>query len=79
MAAGKPIVSPFMNNAVDTLFEDGKEILYYKDIAGLISCLDRLQADPDLRFYLAEAARVKVLENHTTEVRVKEILDFVGG
>jgi len=78
MAAGKPVVSPLMNNAVDDLFIDGKEILYYSDIVGLVSCLDKLRSDPDLRFYLAEAAIVKVLENHTTEVRVKEILDFVG-
>ena len=79
MAAGKPIVSPLMNNTIDDLFVDGKEILYYSDIAGLVSCLDRLQSDSDLRFYLADAARVKVLEKHTTEVRVRQILDFVGG
>ena len=76
MAAGKPIVSPLMDN---TVFVDEKEILYYEDIDSLINCLDRLRSDPDLRFYLAEAARVKVLENHTTEVRVREIIEFVGG
>jgi len=79
MAAGKPVVSQLLNTEMDDLFEDGKEILYYKDMFGLLNCLDRLQSDSDLRFYLAEAARVKVLENHTTEVQVKKIIEFVGG
>ena len=78
MAAGKPVISPLMNNAIDDLFVDGEEILYYNDLAGLAKCVGRLQADPDLRFSLSEAARVNILENHTTEVRVKQILDFVG-
>jgi len=78
MAAGKPVISPLMNNSVDDLFVDSKEILYYSDISGLIECIDRLQADTDLRFSLSENARINILEKHTTEVRVRQILDFVG-
>ena len=75
MAAGKPVISPLMSG---DLFVDGKEILYYNDVDGLIGCINKLQSDSDLRFYLSEAARFNILENHTTETRVKQILDFVG-
>lgn len=76
MAAGKPIISPLMYNGVDTLFKE--EIMYYEDIDGLIQHIDRLRDDSDLRFYQADCARVNLLENHTTEKRVRQILDFVG-
>jgi len=78
MASGKPVVSPLLNNELSSSFEDGKNILYYKDIDGLIECIDKLQKDPDLRFNLAEAARLNLLENHTTEVQVRQILEFIG-
>ena len=78
MAAGKPVITPLMGNSVDDLFVDSKEILYYTDLDSLEYCINKLQADPDLRFYLAEAARINILENHTTEVRVRQIIDFVG-
>ena len=77
MAAGKPVVSPLMYNSIDDLFEDGKEIRYYDDIIGLMSCLDELQNDSDVGFSLAEAARINILTNHTSEVRVKQIIDFI--
>jgi glycosyltransferase involved in cell wall biosynthesis len=76
MAAGKPVISPLMNNAVDKLFEDGKEILYYSTLPELRSHIKTLQFHADLRFQLAEAARINLLTNHTSEVRVRQILDF---
>jgi len=76
MAAGKPVISPLMNNAVDELFENGKEILYYSDLQELRSHIKTLQFHKDLRFSLAEAARINLLTNHTSEVRVRQILDF---
>jgi hypothetical protein len=76
MAAGKPVISPFLNNELTSTFEDGKNILYYKDIDGLIDCIDRLQKDSDLRFNIAEAARLNLLENYTTERQIRQILEF---
>jgi glycosyltransferase involved in cell wall biosynthesis len=78
MAAGKPVVSPLMGNGVDDLFEDGKEIIYYNESFELLDCLITLATNSKLRFKIAEAARVNILENHTTEVRVEEILKFTG-
>ena len=76
MAAGKPVISPFMYNGIDELFK--KEIMYYTNIDELIQCIDRLRDDSDLRFFQADCARVNLLEYHTTEKRVRQILDFVG-
>ena len=78
MAAGKPVVSPYMYNDADNLFVNEKEILYYKDIEGLIKWLDELEKNADLRWSLAEAARFNILEKHTTERRVKQILTFIN-
>ena len=77
MAAGKPVISFLLNNDLTPTFEDGKNILYYKDMDGLIKCIDKLQKDPDLRFRLAEAAGKNILENYTTEIQVKRILEFI--
>lgn len=78
MAAGKPVVSPLMGNGVDTLFEDGINIINYSEEFELLDCLITLAANSKLRFNIAEAARVNILENHTTEVRVEQILKFTG-
>jgi len=77
MAAGKPVLSPTMNNDIDKLFTHNKDILYYTDYIELIDCIDELMTNPDLRFKLAEGARFNILKNHTTEVRVQQILRFV--
>ena len=76
MASGKPVVSPELNNNLSSSFENGKDILYYKDIKGLIESIDCLQKDSELRFSIAEAARLKLLENYTTEGQIKRIMEF---
>lgn len=76
MAAGKPIISPLMNNNIDKLFTDCEDILYYENDRELYDCIITLQTYDDLRFDIAESARVNLLENHTTECRVGEILKF---
>lgn len=77
MAAGKPVISQWLDNDADANFEDRKNIMYYRDLADLTNCIDELREDPDLRFRIAEEARINVLENYTTEVLVKRILEFV--
>jgi hypothetical protein len=78
MAAGKPVISPLMGNGVDTLFTDCEDILYYDTDFALLECIINLGTNSKLRFALADAARVNILENHTTERRVQEILNFTG-
>ena len=78
MAAGKPVISPLMGNGVDDFFTDGKDIVNYSEEFELLDCLITLATNSKLRFDIAEAARVNILENHTTECRVKQILTFTG-
>lgn len=75
MASGKPVLVPFMNG--DNLFVDTEEILYYKGKDELYEWIDWLRKDADFRFIVADNARVALFENHTTEVRVKQILEFI--
>ena len=76
MASGKPVLSQLLKNEGDDLFEDGENIMYYNDPDSLIECINILQNDPDLRFKIAENARINILENYTTEVLIKRILEF---
>jgi len=78
MAAGKPTISPKMNNNVDLLFTHNEDILYYNDYIEVLDFMDELINDSDFRFSIAENARANLLENHTTKIRVEEILKFTG-
>jgi hypothetical protein len=78
MAAGKPVISPLMGNGVDDLFTNAVDIVYYTDELELVDRLRGLERDSELRFSIAEAARANILENHTTEKRVEQILTFTG-
>jgi len=79
MAAGKPVLSPLMNNGVDDLFKDCENILFYRNESELLDHLTHLKTNSNLRFTISESARFNLLENHTTEHRVKQILEFTGG
>jgi len=79
IAAGKPIISPRMHNGVDELFKDGEEILLYNGFDDLVQKIDMVMYDEGIQSFIASNARAKLLQSHTTEVRVKEVLDFVGG
>jgi spore maturation protein CgeB len=76
MAAGKPVLSPFLHNEMDNRFIDRKKILYYENETDLIELIKELQNNLDFGNYIAEEARRNVLENYTTEVLVKRILEF---
>lgn len=76
MAAGKPVLSPFLHNEMDGRFVHRKNILYYENEIDLIDLIKELQRNLDFGNYIAEEARKNVLENYTTEVFVKRILEF---
>jgi len=78
MAAGKPMTSQRLNNDMDSRFLDRKNILYYDDLIDLIDIINELREDSEFRFSVAKEAIKNVLKNHTTEVLVKRILEFVG-
>lgn len=82
MAAGRPAISweipdrP-LNKA---LFEDGKEILLYKeDEPGqLAEHIERVIAEPALAKLIVENARRNLIRFHTVEKRVQQTLRWIG-
>jgi len=81
MAAGRPVISweipgrP-LNKA---LFEDEREILLYpeNDPHQLASHLKRILTDRDLSQRIVLNARKKIRRFHTSEIRVRQILDWI--
>jgi len=57
-------------------FVDGKEIVFYqrKNFAAMNETIRELLADEQKRLTLAEAGRAKVMQHHTWDCRVQEIL-----
>jgi len=61
------------------LFEDGKEILLFprEDEACFIEILNRLHRDLSFGRGILTAARQKVLRFHTSEIRVRQVFDWI--
>ena len=83
MAAGRPVISWEIPNRPRTkeLFEHGKEILLYskEHPAQLAEHIRRIQRDRDFAQNIADQARRKVKEFHTTEDFVRKMLEWAGG
>ena len=81
MAANVPVVSWEIPGRPrnSALFEDGREILLFgrDDPDRLVEHLERLRADLGHGRRILEAARGKVLRLHTSEVRVRQIFDWI--
>lgn len=63
---------------LDELFEPGREILIYHDLDEMVAQMKRLLADPKFAAALAEAARMRVLAEHTYVHRVETIRRDLG-
>lgn len=80
MAAGRPVIAwevpdrP-LNRA---LFEEGEEILFYRDAAGLARRLRAVAADRSLTEAIVARARAKVRALHTVEKRAGDLLRWIG-
>jgi hypothetical protein len=82
MAAGVPVISWEIperprNRA---LFEDGVDILLFNrdSVEELAGQIDRIDRDPVFAKRMATNAHHKLLQNHTIERRVKEVLAWIG-
>jgi len=82
MAAGRPVISWEIPDRPRNkgLFEEDQEILLYSanDPDHLASQINRILGDPDLSQRLIAKARDKLRAFHTSEVRVREFLDWLG-
>jgi anaerobic magnesium-protoporphyrin IX monomethyl ester cyclase len=81
MASGRPVIVYRIKDRplLESAFEEGKEILLYsKDNPGcLAEHIERVLQDPEYGMHIAEHARDKLLQLHTTERRVRQILDWI--
>lgn len=81
MAAGRPVISWEVPDRPRTkaLFTDDKEILLFhgSDPSQLAERIQTLQGNPDLGRWIVRNAREKILQYHTAEGRVRQILEWV--
>ncbi len=60
---------------LDTFFEPGREILLARDTGDALAALDRA---PEELIRIGRAARERVLEQHTADVRARQLEDILG-
>jgi hypothetical protein len=80
MAVGQPVISARIQNRPRTnkLFIDGEDILLYNpnqpsDLLKKIKIIQKA----DIHGKITENAQIKIKENHTAEIRVKQILEWI--
>jgi len=61
------------------LFEIGKEVEIFTDIADLHTKIDRYLAEPEERKNIAKAGHSRALRDHTYRVRLEQLIDVVEG
>ena len=81
MAAGRPVITSRGDKRprLDTLFEEGKDLLIFPadDPKPLARHIRSILDDPEYGRAIALRAQDKLLRLHTTEKRVREILDWI--
>lgn len=79
IGSGRPVISwQIPNRPRNTaMFEDGKEILLFNTPEELAAQIEHVLSEPSFGQQIAENARRKVKQFHTTEKRVEQILRWV--
>ncbi len=75
-AIGKAIVAPDVSSVRDVMENEADGLLVYSDTDGIYSAILRLLDNENLRNYLGENFRKKVLSEHTWKKNVQKILSF---
>ena len=79
LATGIPLITDkIVNNGFEDLFEDDKDLLTYSNEQEMKEKIVRLIASPDLRKYIGENGRKKVLMYHSYRNRINTILGTMG-
>lgn len=82
MTAGRAVIAAELADhpAIRSLFQDGKEILYFApdQTEQLAERLRQLSADPDLASHIAANARDTILLHHTSEHRVAQVMAWIA-
>lgn len=66
-----------MRQTLSEFFDIGKEIETFKSLNELRKKIDYYLSHPEERVEIAEAGYKRVVENHTYEIRLKEMIDFI--
>ncbi len=80
MAVGRPVVSWRIPDRPrsESLFVEGEEILLFSEPAQLVEHLHRLLKDAAFARRIARNAQEKLRRSHTTEIRVRQILNWIA-
>lgn len=75
MGAGAVLVTDrVVDNGMEALFDEGIHYLTYKDQEDLFSVVKSILADPTRLRAIGEAARAQIMERHTYQQRVNQML-----
>ncbi len=77
IAASKAFQLVDMRESLSEFFDIGKEIETFKSLNELRKKIDYYLSHPEERFEIAEAGYRRVVENHTYEIRLEEMIDFI--
>ena len=77
MCAGGFVIANYQTEIPD-YFTIDKDVVVYESIPDLLNKIDYYLTHDDERMEIAENGHKKVLEYHTYDIRVKQMLDMVG-
>jgi hypothetical protein len=80
MAAGRPVIACELPDRplAKTAFEDGREILLYREVDELASHLERVIRDRHFAQQIARNARERLLASYTSQAYIAQILRWIG-
>ncbi|MDE5873876.1 MAG: glycosyltransferase, partial [Lachnospiraceae bacterium] len=77
MCAGGFVIANYQTE-IPEYFTLGKDVVVYESISDLLEKIDYYLAHDDERMEIAANGHKKVLEHHTYDIRVKQMLDMAG-
>jgi spore maturation protein CgeB len=76
-ASGGVLVTHYQRE-LPGLFEEGKECVSFRDGAGMVEALGRIEREPARYTAMAEAGRRRTLAEHTWEKRMSRVMEAVA-
>lgn len=76
MCAGGFVIANYQTEILE-YFTLGKDVAVYESIPDLLEKIDYYLAHDDKRMEIAANGQKKVLEHHSYDIRVKQMLDWI--
>jgi hypothetical protein len=77
-ATGTPCVVGYVPG-IEEFYEDGEEVLYFRDDTEMMTAIESLISNPALRERIGKAGRERTLKEHTYTKRIVELIDTIYG